>query len=480
MLDLKELFPDQLTGSCFVDAVYADSTAVKPRSVFVALKGERTDGHKYVQKAFENGAIAAIVEIEDPTIDGVQIVVSDTQRAVSQISAKLYPWEKPLRFIGVTGTDGKTSTSVFLAKLLEQLGQSVGYIGTNGITYAGIEKHFNGTTPLAVDLFPALADMSRAGVDIVVMEVSSHGLATQRVVDILFDYAVFTNFSHDHLDYHKTLAAYKSEKLKLFKQLQPDGVAVINIDDAVAGDVIAASDVHKVMTYGLTTDTADFLADNIVYSATGMAFALHHGEDNHVQVQTQLVGDFNVYNILVAIAISLDMGYTLTDVVANIKTIAPVEGRMELFYNARRRFTAIVDFGHAPNAVKNVLLVARKMAQGRVIVVTGAVGDGDKDKRPLMGNMAVAYADDVILTTDEPHSEAPEAIIDEMCAHLQPEEYRVIVDRKTAITAALDEAATGDVVVVLGRGRRDEIPYKDKVIVFNDYQFVKDYMNERK
>jgi UDP-N-acetylmuramoyl-L-alanyl-D-glutamate--2,6-diaminopimelate ligase len=479
MLDLRELFPDQLTQSCFIDAVYADSNAVKPQSVFVALKGERTDGHKYVQKAFENGARVAIVEIEDPTIDGLQIVVPDTQRAVSQISAKLYPWEKPLRFVGVTGTDGKTSTSVFLTKLLTRLGHRVGYIGTNGITYAGIEKDFNGTTPLAVDLFPVLAEMSHAGVDIVVMEVSSHGLATQRVVDIMFDYAVFTNFSHDHLDYHKTLDAYKMEKLKLFKQLRGDGVAIVNLDDAVALDVIDAAGDTDVMTYGLRTGTADFLANNITYSAVGMSFIVHHGT-RHVQVTTQLVGEFNVYNILAAIAISLDLGDNMSDIVANIKMIPPIEGRMELFYNEKRDFTAIVDFGHAPNAVKNVLIVARKMAQGRVIVVTGAVGDGDKDKRPLMADIAVTYADVVILTTDEPHSEEPEAIIDDMRAHLPTDAYRVIIARDAAIMSALDEAQAGDVVVVLGRGRRNEIPYKDKVIIFNDYEFIKTYMASEK
>jgi len=479
MLDLKKLFPDQLTESCYIEHVSADSTAVMPDSVFVALKGERSDGHRYVRDAFNNGAIVAIVEAEDPTIPGLQIVVPDTQRAVSKISAALYPWEQPMRFIGITGTDGKTSTSVFLEKLLNGLGHSVGYIGTNGISYAGKEKQFNGTTPLAVDLFPILSDMSRAGVEFVVMEVSSHALVTQRVIDLVFDYAVFTNFSHDHLDFHKTLEAYKEAKLTLFNQISDEGAAVINVDDDIALDVVVASEGHSIITYGLQTESADFLADDVSYGQGGMTFMLQAREER-VEVTTKLIGAFNVYNILVAIAIAADLGYNMQEIVTKIKAIEPVPGRMELFYDVERAFTIIVDFGHAPNAIKHVLSVARELTTGRVIAVTGAVGDGDKAKRPLMADMAVTYADDVILTTDEPYSEEPEMIIAEMSDHLDKSTYRVVVDRKTAIKQALDEAEAGDVVVLLGRGRQTKIQYKDKAIEFSDYDFVKNYVSQKK
>jgi len=475
MLDLKELYPDQLSESCFVDAVYDNSSAVGPRGVFVALRGERTDGHKYVQRAFDNGASVAIVEAIDTTITGTQIVVPDTHKAVSQISAKLHPWSKPMRIIGVTGTDGKTSTAVFIEHLLTRLGKSVGYIGTNGISYAGKAEDFKGTTPQPVKLFPILAEMSKHDVDIVVMEVSSHALEGQRVADITFDYAVFTNFSRDHLDYHKTLEAYKLAKLSLFTQLPAEGVTVVNIDDAIALEVIMASEGHKVVTYGMDSVRADLRADDVSYTKTGMRFTLYDKKDE-IEVQTRLIGTFNVYNILAAIAIAQNMGYLVSDIVAEIEEIPPIEGRMELFYDEKRDFTVIVDFAHAPNAIVSVLQVARSLGKGKLIVVTGAVGDGDKEKRPLMADAALAYADTVILTTDEPYSEDPEAIIAEMSAHLNDDTYEVIVDRETAITTALDCAGEGDIVAILGRGRQAEITYKDKVISFNDYEFVKQYI----
>lgn len=471
MLDLKTIFPEKIAKSCMIDKVYYNSQQVTPNSLFVALKGEKADGHRYLQDAFDNGAIVALVEEVDDTVSGMQIKVADTHLALADVSYRLYPQIKPMLFVGVTGTDGKTSTTVILKQLLEKLGKKVGYIGTNGIEYADVSLNLNCTTPLAPELFEILADMSEKGVEIVSMEVSSHGLATKRVANILFDYGVFTNFSRDHLDFHKTIAEYKAAKLQLFAQLSATGKAIINLDDAEAKTFIQQAMPHEIMTYSLNEQAATFYADDISYKTNGMEFMLHD-----MLMETKLLGAFNIYNILVAIAIATDLGYDLSTIKTALAEITAIPGRMELFYQPKRKFSAVVDFGHAPNAIKNVLQVCRKMTSGRLTIITGAVGDGDKAKRPLMAENAVKYADKIIFTTDQPYSEDPRAIINEMVENLPPDCYQIILDREQAIKQALDEATENEIVVVMGKGRETQIKYKDYSIEFSDYAFVKSYM----
>lgn len=478
MLDLKKLFPQQLNDACLIENVYYDSQAVTKNSAFVALKGVKTDGHKFIEDAFKNGAKVVIVEEKNTDINGLQIVVPDTHYALSYISSQLFPLKRQMQFVGVTGTDGKTSTTVLVQELLSRLHIPTGYIGTNGILYQNTALNLNCTTPLAPELFCILADMSEKGTQVVSMEVSSHSLITQRVANLCFDYAVFTNFSRDHLDFHKTMEAYKQAKLLLFQQLTENGVAIINLDDAIAHEIVENVGDHRIYTYSLEERSADFFADDIIYEQDkGISFVVSFAGEKQ-KFYSQLLGEFNIYNSLVAIAIAIDLGFSLTEIADKFIDIKAIPGRMELFYDEQRDFSIIVDFGHAPNAIKNVLKIARKLAADKVTIVTGAVGDGDKEKRPLMAEAAIKYADKVIFTTDQPYSEDPEDIIQEMVQNIDATKYNILVSREEAIKTALDEAVSGEVIVIMGKGRESQIKYKDYAINFSDYEYVKSYIEK--
>ena len=479
MLDLQTVFPEQVTTSVMIDDVCYNSREVSPSSVFVALKGTKVDGHNYVANAFAAGAKAVVVEEKQENVAGLQIVVTDTYEALNTLSFLCYPQINPMTYVGVTGTDGKTSTTIILKNLLSYLGKHVGYIGTNGIEYQDTFLDLNCTTPLAPELFQILADMSKQNIDVVSMEVSSHGLVTKRVANIQYDYAIFTNFSSDHLDFHKTLAEYEAAKLSLFTGLKAESCSIINLDDAVATDFIKATKSQKVLTFGMDDVSADYRGGEIEYTSKGMRFNLYHQGEVY-PLETRLLGDFNVYNLLAAIAVAHDLGYSFTAIQEAVAQGEVVPGRMELFYHPTRAFSVIVDFGHATGAIENVLKTSRKLTKGQLVVITGAVGDGDKTKRPKMAEASTTYADVAIFTTDHPYSEDPQVILDEMIAGLDASNYQVIVDRETAIQTALDKAQSGDVIVIMGRGRVEEIIYADYAIPFNDYEFVKAYVENTK
>ncbi|MGL5042876.1 MAG: UDP-N-acetylmuramoyl-L-alanyl-D-glutamate--2,6-diaminopimelate ligase [Culicoidibacterales bacterium] len=479
MLNLQEIFSKEITMPLYIDHITYNSALVTTSSLFVALEGRKVDGHNYVAKAFANGAKVAIVQHLVTGCKGLQMVVPDSLLAMSKISQLLYETaDLPMTMIGITGTDGKTSTATLIEQLLLLLGQKVGYIGTNGIRYLQQKVNLQCTTPLAPELHQILQQMRQAKIQTLAMEVSSHALATKRVEDLVYDYAVFTNFSHDHLDFHHTLEDYATAKKHLFSLLKPEGKAIINADDAM-GQTIIKEISHKttILTYGFAK-TADFYADSITYSMVGMQFILHHKHQSY-SIQTQLIGTFNISNLLAAIAILFDMGINIATVIPLIGKLTPVEGRMEFFHHHVRGISAIVDFAHAPNAILQVIAAARLLTTGRIIVVTGAVGDGDIEKRPLMGEICLVKADHTIFTTDQPYSESPQEIINQMLTTAsQKTNFSIILDRQMAILSALELAHPMDIVLVLGKGRETKICYADYEITFSDYQFVKEYMEK--
>lgn len=478
MLNLADIYPDYFKNSVEINHLSSSSAEIGPHGAFFALMGTHADGHNFVEAAFKKGAAIAFVEHKIEGIEGLQFVVTDTYEALSYLAMKLYGTEnQAMKIIGITGTDGKTSVATILEQMLQILQQTVGYIGTNGIRYQDTFLNLNCTTPLAPKLHEILANMQALDTKYLAMEVSSHALATKRVEHLLFDYSIFTNFSHDHLDFHNTLAEYAEAKKHLFTLLKPQAIAIFNIDDEKSRAFLADTQLkRKTLTFSIER-SADLWAKNIKYSMRGITFELVYQNKNYL-LETTLLGSFNISNILGASLVLLSEGFTIEQITSTITDLVPVEGRMEFFHNEQKNISAIVDFAHAPNAIKNVIDAARLLTTGRIIVITGAVGDGDILKRPLMGELCLNYADFTIFTTDQPYNETPEQIIEQMLA-TSPKKgnYQIIIDREIAIKTALDCAKAEDIVLVLGKAREEKIIYRDKEISFCDYDYVKNYFD---
>jgi UDP-N-acetylmuramoyl-L-alanyl-D-glutamate--2,6-diaminopimelate ligase len=430
-----------------IAGVCADSRTVQPGYLFVALSGEHADGHLYAADAIAAGAVAVVAE-HDVAADvrGVAVVhVPDTRIALSRIAARFYGEpSKTLRVVGITGTNGKTTTTHLVRAILDGCGVRCGYIGTLGAFFPEWTRDLENTTPLPIELHDTLARMKELGARAVAMEVSSHALALHRVDDIAFEIGAFTNLTRDHLDFHGTTEAYAEAKHRLFELAN---VAVLDVDDPHGADWAADfRDRDKpVTTYAIDSADADLRASDIVLRPDGSSFRLAG-----MQVDVPLPGRFNVQNALCALAIADAMGCELGRAAAALKNAPPVPGRMERY--AQGDITAIVDYAHTPDALANVLRAARGTlgVGGKLIVVFGCGGDRDKGKRPEMGSVARALADEVVITNDNPRSEHPMAIATAILSGAP--DAHVELDRRTAIRYAIGRAHPGDVVVVAGKG----------------------------
>ncbi|TLG72141.1 UDP-N-acetylmuramoyl-L-alanyl-D-glutamate--2,6-diaminopimelate ligase [Culicoidibacter larvae] len=472
---VKDIYPDWQGNSIEVTQVTYNSQAIIPGAIFVALRGENTDGHKYISDAVSRGAQVAIVEVVDESLDVPQIKVANTQAELAVLAAHFYQTlNSPMQFVGITGTDGKTSTASIIEYLLADQ-KSVGYIGTNGVRFADRVEPHTLTTPLAPELHRIFSDMQKAEVDVVAMEVSSHALALHRVDTIDFDVAVFTNLTHDHLDFHGTFENYMAAKQLLFRGLGADKTAIINIDDPYAKQFAAATKA-KVVYYGVNPK-ADYWAEAIEFDQFGSKFQLHTPDEAYT-VRTKLLATFNIYNIMAAIASGAALGLDIEKMIARIEMMPAVDGRMELI-NEGQPFAVVVDFAHASAALENVLKFARTITANKLYVVIGAAGARDTIKRPVMGNVAVTNADVAVFTTDDPYFEDPDDIIDDMVAGMIATNYVRIVDRAEAIAYALDQAGPGDCVVVAGRGNYDILPIKGVDVHFNDIDFSREFLQKK-
>jgi UDP-N-acetylmuramoyl-L-alanyl-D-glutamate--2,6-diaminopimelate ligase len=419
-----------------VTAIAVDSRTAVPGSLFVAVQGERVDGHRFLASAVERGAAAVVVE-HDVDVDVPQIVVADTRVAISRLADAFYgrPSQELLVY-GVTGTNGKTTTTYLLRSIAEAAGLPCGVIGTLGGQFAGRTWPLENTTPLALELHRVLAEMRDAGARAVAMEVSSHALALGRVDDVRFRAAALTNVTRDHLDFHGTEARYIAAKRRLF-DLAPH--AVLNLDDAVGRTF--ASDLPAATTYAIER-AAQLRASNVALEGEGTHFdvgALH--------VEIGLPGRFNVANALAAIGLARTAGIADEAIAGGLAAAHAVPGRMERI--GAFGIDAIVDYAHTPDALANVLRAARETTRGRLIVVFGCGGDRDAGKRVEMGRIAAGAADAVIVTSDNPRGEDPAAIAAAVVDGIAAE---VILDRRQAIRSAINEARAGDTVVVAGKG----------------------------
>ena len=451
-------------GRPLADASY-DARSVPPGSLFFCIPGARDDGHRHAAEAVDAGAGALVVERWLP-LDVPQARVDSVRTAIGPMCSVVFgrPAED-LVTIGVTGTNGKTTCTYLLEAILRRSGRTPGVIGTTGARIDGTPVAIERTTPEAPDLHRLLARMRDSGVAAVAMEVSSHALAQRRVDGITFDVAVFTNLSQDHLDFHGTMDAYFDAKARLFTR-EHAAAGVVDVDDASGARLLDLATI-PITTYGVRTP-ADLFAVNVVVGPEGSSF-----EVAGLTIRTALRGGFNVENCLAALGAARAIGIDLEVAAAALETIEGVPGRMEPI-DAGQGFAVVVDYAHTPDSIRFVLRGARSLAAGRVIVVFGCGGERDRAKRPFMGSAATSSADLSVITSDNPRSEDPSAIIAEILpgAVEGGGAYVVEPDRRAAIRLALHEARPGDVVVVAGKGHETTqeiggrtIPFDDRVVV---------------
>jgi UDP-N-acetylmuramoyl-L-alanyl-D-glutamate--2,6-diaminopimelate ligase len=437
------------------------SDDVRPDALFFCVPGSNVDGHDFGRAADAAGAAVLVVErwLDVPV---PQIRVASVRRAMGPVSAAFFGHpSRSMTVVGITGTNGKTTTTYLLESIFRAAGTVPGVVGTTGVRIDGRPLPFDKTTPEAPDLQRLLARMVEAGVRAVAMEVSSHGLAQFRVDGTTYASAVFTNLSQDHLDYHGTMEAYFEAKVRLFTpELSERGA--VNADSPDGRRVLELAAVPCI-TYGIAPD-ADVRAEDVAVSAHGLSFRI--GERT---VRSRLRGSFNVSNCLAAAAAAGQVGIDDGDVVAGIEAVGGVPGRLEPV-EAGQPFSVLVDYAHTPDSLDNVLRVARELTEGRTIVVFGCGGDRDRVKRPLMGEAATRLADLSVITSDNPRSEDPEAIIGEIepGARRGGGTYVVEPDRRAAMRLAFAAARAGDVVVVAGKGHETGQHFRDATIPFDD------------
>ncbi|MGD9726544.1 MAG: UDP-N-acetylmuramoyl-L-alanyl-D-glutamate--2,6-diaminopimelate ligase [Nitrospiraceae bacterium] len=466
-----------------ITGVTDDSRAVEPGTLFVAVKGERADGHDYLGAAVKQGAGAVVIQQGgSPLLPTIR--VKDSRRALGLLGSRFHgdPTAQ-LRVVGVTGTNGKTTTTYVCKSLLQSCGRRVGLIGTVAYLIGDEIIPASHTTPGAIELQGLFARMVRAGLDGVVMEVSSHALALDRTAGAEFDVAVFTNLTQDHLDFHGTMDEYFRAKLRLFSSLGREGRkagekrAIVNLDDP-RGDAVRAACSVPVWTYGIQRE-ADLQAHDVNLTPGGTTFRLSTPKGSIV-VKSNLVGEHNVYNLLAAIGVVLHEGMALEQIQAGIADVANVPGRFERVEEGQD-FAVVVDYAHTDDALARLLTAAQALRTGRIITVFGCGGDRDRTKRPKMGRVAVRFSDVVILTSDNPRTEDPAGILAEVEVGVKetlkerPEvDYVLVADRRLAIERAIREARTGDIVLIAGKGHEDYQIIGTKKFHFDDREVARE------
>lgn len=459
-----------------ITGVYYDSRTVEPGGLFVCIEGFQTDGHKYIPSALEKGAVALVCAypVQDVPENVTVILAENTRRALAMISAHFYgnPSRK-MRMIGVTGTNGKTTTTYLMKSILDKAGRKVGVIGTIENRIGDKVLPSSRTTPESRELQALLEEMRTEGVTDVVMEVSSHSLDLCRVDGIVFEAAIFTNLTQDHLDYHKTMENYRAAKGLLFERAKK---SVINMDDA-AGAYMAERSSGEVLSFGVE-NAVDLTAENISITAEGTSFDMIW-QEKRVPVKLHTPGRFSVYNALGAAGACLMLGVPLETIVEGLTENSGVSGRFQTI-RSRKGCQAVVDYAHTPDGLENVLKTAREFAKGRIITVFGCGGDRDKTKRPIMGETAGRLSDYCLITSDNPRTEDPLEIIKEVEAGVQKTDcpYEKLADRREAICRAVALAGSGDVILIAGKGHETYQIFPDRTIHFDDVEEVRNAFGE--
>lgn len=473
-----------LPGECLhfreaeIHDVTCDSRQVQPGTLFVAVPGTRQDGAAFVDEAIRRGAVAIVAEKPVPSCPVPVLVVPEARAALADLAARFHghPTAR-LNVVGVTGTNGKTTTTFLVRSILEAAGQKAGLLGTIQHAIGSRVLPSDNTTPGSDTLQRHFAEMVRAGCGAAAMEVSSHALDQGRVRGVRFAAAIFTNLTRDHLDYHPTFEHYRDAKGKLFEMLSPKSVAALNADDPVS-ELYAARTPARVLTYALQRP-ADVTAAVELVTFHGTRLVLRAGGEE-VRVHTRLLGTHNVYNILGAAAAAWGMGYDLEVIKAGVENLVAVPGRLEPV-DAGQDFAVLVDYAHTDDALRNVLGCLRPLVRGRLIVVFGCGGDRDRGKRPKMGRVAAELADQVILTSDNPRSESPTAILSDILAGVPERERRKVLlepDRRDAIKMAVSLARKDDAVLIAGKGHETVQIFRDRTAGFDDRLVAREVLGD--
>ena len=483
-LDVQQVEGNQNVS---IQDITADSRAVKLNSLFIALDGATVDGHNYIDKAVAAGAVAVIVSKPVTVPDDVCVItVSDTRQAMMVCVPYFFDYPaNRMRMVGVTGTNGKTTTTHMIRHILKAQGHKVGVIGTVHIMIGDTSYPIHNTTPDVVDLQHILHQMVQENVEYCVMEVSSHALALGRVSGVEFDTAVFTNLTQDHLDFHKTFENYLAAKCKLFEQVSaPNQVkdnkgAVINIDDSY-GHRVMEKTTAPTITYS-TLGKGTLNASDVHMSTKNSQYTVNYkGESYPVSMNT--TGLFNVYNTLAAIGACLQEGISMEAIDTALKTFSSVPGRFELIEEGQD-FAVVVDYAHTPDGLQNILETAKAIKENRIIIVFGCGGDRDATKRPIMGRIAAEYGDKIYVTSDNPRTEDPVQIVKDVEVGVKEAlrdgtSYEVIVDRREAINHAIHDAKAGDIVIIAGKGHENYQILKNETIHFDDREEARKALKE--
>jgi len=481
-----------------VQGIAYHSQQVQPNGVFVAMRGVHHNGHDFIAQAIRNGAAAVIAEaIPGPAGRVTMIQVPDSRSALARISAAFYgdPSRK-LRVIGITGTNGKTTTSYLLESMFLEAGYAPGVVGTINCRFGSQIIKFSNTTPESLELQSLLSQMIEQKISHVIMEVSSHALDQHRVTGIHFDVGVFTNLTPEHLDYHQTMENYAQSKAKLFSQFLEESevtgekFAVINQDDPNA-DYLCSLTSARVVRYG-TKHTADLTIEDAAISPKGIRGVLKTFRGD-ITFSTPLIGRFNLHNIMAAAGVALCVNVPLEYIRSGLEKVVAVPGRMERTGRTTVGFTVLVDYAHTPDALRQVLASLKEMSPNRIIVVFGCGGDRDRSKRPMMGRIAALLSEVVIITSDNPRTEKPEQIIAEIeegiketglkkisdLSGSQKKGYLAVVDRREAIQLAIGMAQEGDTIVVAGKGHEDYQILGTHTVAFDDRKEIERALQQR-
>ena len=465
---------DKTIAELEISGIVYDSRKVIPGCLFVCLAGGAADGHKFAVSAQQKGAAAVVAEhLTDSTL--AHILVKDTRRAMFELSSAWFEHpERKLKFVGVTGTNGKTSTFYYIKSILDSLGKKTGLIGTVANMIGDKTLPSNATTPEPYALCELLAQMVLEQVEYVVMEVSSHSIAQKRVCGITFDTAVFTNLSQDHLDYHKTMENYRETKFRLFEHAKS---AVINIDDETGKQFEKRVECKK-YTYSTIFNSADFVAKDIKIKPSGVSFlAVTLGGIGKVKVASS--GGFTVYNALAAIGAVCALGFAFESLLPAVSSLCSVPGRAQII-SGDRPYTVMIDYAHTPDGLENIISTVKSYSKNRVITLFGCGGDRDRLKRPIMGETAARLSDYVIVTSDNPRSEDPMAIINEILPGVKKcrTPFTVIENRREAIKRAIAMAQPDDIIILAGKGHEKYQILNTGTIDFDEEKIALEIMDE--
>tara|TARA_B100000029_G_scaffold426598_1_gene435573 strand:+ start:2693 stop:4132 length:1440 start_codon:yes stop_codon:yes gene_type:complete len=458
--------------SRIIECISYDSRKIKNNSLFIAIRGLNTDGHHYIDDAIKLGAVAILVDYDCKNDSTVPLIkVKNTRKAMSRIAANFFNnYSENIKITGITGTNGKTTITQLINHILKTNEYSTSALGTLGFEGPGSIINTGFTTPESLELQNIFQTLFNADVKYLNMEISSHALSLNRVDDVDVDIGVFTNLSEEHLDFHKTMDNYFKSKLKLFKKLSSKKLAVINNDDSYSKKIINHTKA-KVLTYGFSNNS-DIFPTNIKMSLFGSEFFINY-KNQKLRVKTNLIGDYNILNILASILVCNNLGIKLKKIINSISSLELIPGRFES-YKTKNEGIIIIDYAHTPDAFYNVLSLIKKIDPNRKIIsLFGCGGNRDQIKRPIMGQISEKFSDKIIITNDNPRYESSDQIINDIISGFKCKKYEIIKDRKEAIKTLVKSLQKNDALLILGKGIENYQIIKNKKIYHSDIEIVK-------